>query len=94
MESFEFTNLKIAVIGCGWLGFPLAKSLFEKGAKVVGTTTTETKLIHLDSNNINGIFWSLAENQIDKVDFLTNADVIIINIPPSKVKKTKVILIC
>ena len=30
---------KIGVLGCGWLGFPLAKDLIKQGFKVKGSTT-------------------------------------------------------
>ena len=37
-------NNKIALIGCGWLGLPLAKSLLKKGYQVAGSTTSVEKL--------------------------------------------------
>src|SRR5574343_621841 len=38
---------KIAILGCGWLGLPLAKSLLSKGYEVKGSTTSESKLVIL-----------------------------------------------
>ena len=35
---------KISILGCGWLGLPLAKSLLAKGYKIKGSTTSESKL--------------------------------------------------
>ena len=35
---------KIGIIGCGWLGLPLAKELISNNHKVKGSTTTEEKL--------------------------------------------------
>jgi nucleoside-diphosphate-sugar epimerase len=35
---------KISILGCGWLGKPLAVSLMEKGFTVKGSTTSEEKL--------------------------------------------------
>jgi len=45
-------NKQIAVLGCGWLGFPLAISLIEKGYLVKGSTTSESKLSDLKSKGI------------------------------------------
>jgi nucleoside-diphosphate-sugar epimerase len=36
--------MKISILGCGWLGLPLAKHLIEKGHTVKGSTTSENKL--------------------------------------------------
>ena len=44
--------MKISILGCGWLGFPLAKKLIEIGFEVKGSTTSENKLALLKSNNI------------------------------------------
>ena len=41
---------KIAVLGCGWLGLPLAKKLHSIGHTIKGSTTTKEKLLRLESN--------------------------------------------
>ena len=35
---------QISILGCGWLGFPLAENLINKGNKIKGTTTSVDKL--------------------------------------------------
>ena len=35
----------VSVLGCGWLGMPLAISLLDEGYSVKGSTTTEKKNI-------------------------------------------------
>jgi UDP-N-acetyl-D-mannosaminuronate dehydrogenase len=40
-------NYKIAILGLGWLGIPLAKYFAEKGAFVSGSTTSTQKLAEL-----------------------------------------------
>ena len=35
---------KIGIIGCGWLGLPLAKEFISNNYKVKGSTTTKEKL--------------------------------------------------
>ena len=51
--------MKISILGCGWLGFPLAKSLVEKGFSVKGSTTSENKLSILSTAGI--LFYCLTE---------------------------------
>ena len=75
---------KISIIGCGWLGFPLAKALIDKGYSVKGSTTSEAKLSKLKAANIDDFLIQLtAEGMVgDNKDFLADSHTIIINIPP------------
>lgn len=43
---------KVSIIGCGWLGLPLAKFLVQKGFPVKGSVTTESKINQLASLGI------------------------------------------
>ena len=76
--------MKISILGCGWLGFPLAKSLVEKGFSVKGSTTSENKLSILSSAGILPYLISVNENEIvgDFNAFLENSEILIIDIPP------------
>jgi len=71
-------------MGCGWLGLPLARTLLEDGYIVHGSTTAESKLDLLEKEGIIPFLISLSENKIigPILDFLTNVDVLVINIPP------------
>ena len=75
---------KISILGCGWLGLPLAKSLLLKGYEVKGSTTSESKLEVLKNAGISPFQIQLEEHQIiGKIeDFLKETDVLIIDIPP------------
>ena len=75
---------KIAILGCGWLGLPLAKSLLSKGYDVKGSTTSESKLEVLKDAGISPFQIQLKEHQIigNIEDFLKETDVLIIDIPP------------
>lgn len=83
-------NKKIAVLGCGWLGFPLAKFLIQQGCTVHGSTTSQEKLSALKENGIFPFLIDLNlgidENII--AAFLKNIDVLIINIPPRMKSKS------
>lgn len=78
-------NRIIGVLGCGWLGLPLAISLVKKGYTVRGTTTSGTKLPLLEENGIEPHLISLGEAGVegDITSFLNGMDTIIINVPPA-----------
>ena len=75
---------KIAILGCGWLGLSLAKSLLSKGYEVKGSTTSESKLDVLKNAGISTFQIQLEEHQIigNITDFLKETDVLVIDIPP------------
>ena len=77
-------GIKISILGCGWLGLPLAKSLLSKSYKVKGSSTSESKLEVLKNAEISPFQIQLDEHQIigNIEDFLKETDVLIIDIPP------------
>lgn len=83
-------NKQISIIGCGWLGLPLAKQFIEKGYAVKGSTTSVEKLVLLKNIGINPYLVSIDEETIegDIANFLEKTDITIINIPPGLRKHT------
>ncbi len=75
---------QISILGCGWLGMPLAKSLLEKGFSVKGSTTSLEKISVLESSGIQPFQIVLSEKHINgEIDsFLQNSEILIIDIPP------------
>jgi len=75
---------KISILGCGWLGFPLAKALLKKGISINGSTTSENKLPILKDAGINPFLVSVESEGICKnIDtFLAESEILIIDIPP------------
>ncbi len=73
-----------SILGCGWLGFPLAKSLLAKGFSVKGSTTSLEKLSVLQNAGIDAFQIALSENEISGGigSFLSNSEILIIDIPP------------
>ncbi|WP_223650074.1 NAD(P)-binding domain-containing protein [Hymenobacter psoromatis] len=77
----------VAVVGCGWLGMPLAMNLLTQGCRVLGTTTTPEQLPVLAAAGIEprllqlGSDFSSAEEQ-SFTEWLRQADTLVINIPP------------
>ena len=77
-------NTQISIIGCGWLGFPLAKELIKKGYKVKGTTTSKDKLTYLTNEHIEAYNLNITPEGItgNIKDSLLKSDVLVLNIPP------------
>jgi nucleoside-diphosphate-sugar epimerase len=79
---------QISILGCGWLGLPLAKSLLEKGFSVNGSTTSLEKISILEKVGITPFLVSLSavevleETKISLENFLENSEILIIDIPP------------
>jgi nucleoside-diphosphate-sugar epimerase len=77
-------NKQISILGCGWLGLPLAEKLIENGFTIKGSTTSEEKLVVLEENKIQPYLIALHEDKIigDTTDFLNKSEVLIVDIPP------------
>jgi len=76
------TNSTISILGCGWLGLPLARKLIEQGFRVKGSTTSPEKLQVLSKAGIEPYHIYLTEaNVVNLVDFL-KTDLLLISFPP------------
>lgn len=75
----------ISLLGCGWLGFPLAVSLISKGFIVKGTSTSPEKLLKLEAAGIDPylVQFSPSKPDPDLLDLL-QTDTLIISIPPGR----------
>lgn len=75
----------ISVLGCGWLGFPLAVSLINKGYSVKGSTTSIERLPLLFKERIEPFLVQFRENCVPEnlAEFL-KSDILIIAVPPGR----------
>ncbi|MEM8848378.1 MAG: SDR family oxidoreductase [Bacteroidota bacterium] len=77
-------NKSIGVLGCGWLGFPLAQKLVDVEYEVHGTTTSSSKMDLLKNSGIQpyqiGLYADSIQGKIE--DFLNQVKILIINVPP------------
>ncbi|MFK7899422.1 MAG: NAD-dependent epimerase/dehydratase family protein [Cyclobacteriaceae bacterium] len=78
--------MKISILGCGWLGLPLAKSLIKAGHEIKGSTTSKEKIELLKEAQIVPYQIDLSEFKVIDDSFF-NSDVLILSIPPKR--KTK-----
>ncbi len=69
----------ISILGCGWLGLPLATKL-NSNYKIKGSTTSIEKINLLKSNSIDPFIIDILHINNDIEEFLNN-DVLIVNIP-------------
>ena len=77
----------VLVLGCGWLGLALARSLVAAGSRVLGTTTTPEQLGILQDAKIEGHLLRLGSNfapadEVRLMKLLRTADVLVLNVPP------------
>lgn len=82
-------NVKtVSILGCGWLGLPLAEQLVQDGYAVKGSTTSPDKKAVLQEKRIQPyrLRFNPEPEGDDLADFLA-ADALIINIPPKAGKQ-------
>ncbi|NTW10982.1 MAG: SDR family oxidoreductase [Chlorobiaceae bacterium] len=75
----------ISILGCGWLGLPLARALVSEGYRVMGSTTGERKLELLRDAGTEPFIIRLEPEAVgdDITDFL-QSDILVIDIPPER----------
>jgi nucleoside-diphosphate-sugar epimerase len=75
---------KISILGCGWLGLPLAKALIKNGFSVKGSTTSADKIPILKNIGISPFLLTLESTTVSGQieDFLAESTILIVNIPP------------
>lgn len=77
--------MKISILGCGWLGLPLAVEFIKKGHTVNGSTRDPEKIGLIKENGINPFLLELSpalkcENQ----DKFFDSEILVLNIPPAR----------
>ena len=78
----------ISVLGCGWLGLPLAKKLVEMGHIVKGSTTTAQKLALLHKHKIDPFLIEVHRKiKGNNLQHFFKSGILIVNIPPGRKRK-------
>ncbi|WP_347157024.1 SDR family oxidoreductase [Pontibacter chitinilyticus] len=74
----------ISILGCGWLGLPLAAQLVQAGYRVNGSTTSAEKLPLLAKKGIQPFLINLQEERLaqEALQKFLQAQVLVLNIPP------------
>ena len=77
--------MKISILGCGWLGQPLALNLLESNHQVKGSTTTQSKITKLKKAGIDPYLIELnPELKCKDCESFWDSDVLVLNIPPGR----------
>ena len=78
---------QISILGCGWLGLPLAKQLLAEGYLIKGSTMTEEKVPILNEAGILPFKFTLGKQPDQNIlkEFVKDSDIIIINFPPKRI---------
>ncbi|MBL7969233.1 MAG: NAD(P)-binding domain-containing protein [Prolixibacteraceae bacterium] len=80
-------KISVSILGCGWLGVPLAKKLLAAGFDVKGSVTSPEKLELLEREGIQPYRVVLNHDScsVSNPDFF-NCDILIISIPPRRME--------
>jgi nucleoside-diphosphate-sugar epimerase len=82
--------IRVAILGCGWLGLPLAKKLSQEGYHVNGSTTSLEKTKLLKEFGVSAFHIDL-EQPANNISSFLDADELIITIPPKAKKYAQLI---
>lgn len=75
----------ISILGCGWLGLPLAQSLIDEGYTLKGSTTTPQKINTLEEAGIGPYLIELDPDlKCKDCDSFFDTDLLYVNIPPGR----------
>lgn len=77
-------NKVFSILGCGWLGLPLAEALVKDNYTVKGSTTTLEKCETLLSKNIQPYVLMIDEDIEGNLNHFLQADILFINVPYRK----------
>lgn len=78
---------KISVLGCGWLGKPLAISFLEEGYSLKGSTTSDERINELESIGIDTYLVNISE--YEEYDSFLDSDILIIAITSKDIEGFK-----
>lgn len=74
--------MNCSILGCGWLGIPLAKRLVQEKKSVKGSTTSEKKAAVLKSLGIRPFLLRIENNQLSgNLDAFLKSDALVICVP-------------
>ena len=78
----------VSILGCGWLGFPLAKHLLRNGFDIKGSTTSVAKIPALQSQGISPFLLDIDVSEIQQKTFFSS-EILIIAITSKNIESFK-----
>lgn len=80
--------MNISILGCGWLGYPLALKLMDHGHTVLGSTTSTDKIKKLERAGIAPFLINVPNSLSNpENDPFWKSDLLFLNIPPGRGKE-------
>lgn len=76
--------MKVSVLGCGWLGLPLAQELVRRGHTVRGSVTRAEKLGALEAVGIRAHRLELTPDPQGDTEGFFDADALVVSLPPKR----------
>lgn len=78
--------MRISILGCGWLGLPLAEHLIQNNHVIKGSTTSSQKIDLLRQKEVEPYLLNLSPDlaNADEVHSFWKTDTLILNIPPGR----------
>ena len=77
------SQMRISILGCGWLGWPLARRLQEAGHFVRGSVSSEEKAVKLRASGLDIQVINLHNLEPDKIQaFIKGSELLVISVPP------------
>ncbi|WP_167619814.1 NAD(P)-binding domain-containing protein [Maribellus sediminis] len=75
----------ISILGCGWLGTALGKSMIRNGWKVKGSSSSNTTYNELEKTGISTFYIKVKPRSIS-MDYSSffNTDILVLSIPPTR----------
>ena len=74
---------KVSVLGCGWLGYPLAVAMLQEGYRVKGSTTSRPKLDVLERAGIQPFLLDMRQSDSpEALQTFLKSDTLIVAYPP------------
>lgn len=75
---------KIAVLGCGWFGLPLAETLCKKGHTVKGSTTDPAKTAAIAGAGAEPFVVRIEPGKVIGAEEFFNSGIVVVNFPPQR----------
>lgn len=72
----------LSILGCGWLGWPLALKAVSKGISTIGTTRSEEKKALFQQNGVLHQRFDTSFFSKDEITRLAQSDVMVVSFPP------------
>jgi len=84
-NSTQVNNKKtISILGCGWYGLELAKTLVQQGHTVKGSSTTKEKLEILSAHQIQPFLINIQKDKEAHDAIFFQSDILFVCIPPKR----------